>query len=192
MSVTAKRRPITDAEAATMRRMYKDGHMLKDIAHELGRNESSVRQYLIDAGFHAPKRRQNMTDRERRVIVEMYSQGDSIAAIREKTGYANNTIYKCVDTQGVPRRKPKVAGSKTRQPAKRIKWPDPLPPHEIAPADVRRLAINVIKIAAEDACDRQHRDDAIAFFRSGWYRHIITALGLPPDVLPQGVRLEAA
>jgi transposase-like protein len=175
-----------------MRRMYEDGHMLKDIARELGRNESSVRQYLIDAGLHAPKRRQAMTDKDRRAIVEMYSQGASIAAIREKTGYAYNTIYKCIDAQGVPRRKPKVAGSKARRPAKRIKWPDPLPPHEIAPADVRRLAINILKVAAEDACDRQHRDDALEFFGSRWYRHILTALDLPPTLLPKGVRLEAA
>lgn len=190
--MSRKRRPITDAEIATMRQMYQDGHTMKDIALELGRNKSSVRQYLISGGLLAPQRRRAITHKDHRVIVEMYSRGETIADIRKKTGCSYGTIYKCVEEHGVPLRSPELAGGKKYQPAKRAKVADPLPPHEIAATDVRRLLISVLQVAAEDARTPQHRNDALEFFGSRWYRHIMTALDLPPNLLPEGVRLEAA
>ena len=99
---------FSEEDRATIWEMREAGVPVKRIAKHLGRQNSSLRKFIADAGGKRPEPRQRSEFRlsleEREEISRGLAAGDSIRAIAEGLGRSPSTVCREVNANGGRRR----------------------------------------------------------------------------------------
>jgi DNA-binding NarL/FixJ family response regulator len=88
--------PFSPAEVKTVCVLYQSGMYVDEIAIQMHRSISSIRERLLKEGVKLRPDRRNMTDSQKAEVRQMYKSGVPVPMIAKQIGRSGNTVRRVV------------------------------------------------------------------------------------------------